>query len=111
MNLRQKVLFVVLISFLYGCSENDLTDDFFIEINTPIIFSSNIFIGKESRGLPILSANEIQNIIVYAYYTGNGVDSTWSKYGSNSVPNFFYAQTLTNSGYNTVTNKWEYSSI
>ena len=91
MNLRQKVLFVVLISFLYGCSENDLTDDFFIEINTPIMFSSNILIGKESRGLPILSANEIQNIIVYADYTGNVGDSTCSKYVSTSVHNVFYA--------------------
>ena len=111
MDLRQKILFFILISLLYGCSEQNFKDDLLIFIKKPIIFSPNINVEEETRGLPVTSANGIQSVIVYAYYTGNGNDSTWADYGVNTVPNFFNAQTLTNSGYNTGTNKWEYSPI
>ena len=110
MNIKSKILFFIMISFLYKCSKEDFKENFSNVINKQVMFSSNIS-AEYMRGLPLTSVNEIQNIIVYAYYTGNGNDSTWSDYGANTVPNFLNAQTLTNSGYNTGTNKWEYSPI
>ena len=74
-----------------------------------IKFSSTVTKDKTSRGLPLTSSNLISEFIAYAYYTGNGSDNTWELKNSSASPNFMFQQSITNGGYNTGTNKWEYS--
>lgn len=52
----------------------------------------------QSRGLPISSANDMPNMGVFAYYTGNGNTNNWGAKGATATPNFMNNIQITSTG-------------
>lgn len=50
-----------------------------------------------TRGTPISTSSEMVDMGVFAYYTGDGIENTWSNVGSSSFPNFMNNDKLVNS--------------
>lgn len=51
-----------------------------------------------TRGFPILSSNDIPDMGVFAYYTGNGIANNWTVLGASATPNFMNNVQITNNG-------------
>lgn len=51
-----------------------------------------------TRGFPILSSNDIPDMGVFAYYTGNGTANNWAALGASATPNFMNNVPITNNG-------------
>ena len=51
-----------------------------------------------TRGFPILSSNDIPDMGVFAYYTGNGTANNWAAQGASATPNFMNNIKITNNG-------------
>ena len=101
------ILFILLTLSLAGCR---FEDSFPVPDNGD--GSLRFIIDKPerpfTRGLPLNTADSLNSITVYGYYTGNGTDN-WSAKYSDAVPNFMDGTTLTNTGYGTSTANWTYS--
>lgn len=102
-----KIIQLIIFIFLSACVPHEDISQLYEK--QQVYFSSNTSIYNLSRGTPISSANSVSEFVVYAYYTGNGDENTWTIKKDSAVPNFMYEQVVTNSGYNTGTNSWEYS--
>lgn len=52
----------------------------------------------KTRGLPVLSSDEILDMGVFAYYTGDGTANNWGSQGATAYPDFMNNIQITNSG-------------
>ena len=103
-----KIIVFIAAFMLSACYNED--DERAVEpIQRAVYFHSTMGHEAFSRGTPATSVNGLQNLAIYAYYTGNGSDNDWSNKYATAVPNFFNGQELTNTGYNTGTTSWSYS--
>lgn len=59
----------------------------------------------QTRGLPIVSAADIPDMGVFAYYTGNGAANNWAAKGATATPNFMDNVRVTNSA-----GTWSYAN-
>ena len=110
MKIVSKIWYVIIILLCFSCTEHE--PDLKEWDNNWIKFNSYIINSQFTRGTPITSSNDISDMSVYAYYTGNGTnENNWADNGSTAVPNFMMAQTVNNSGYGTGTNNWEYTPV
>ena len=50
----------------------------------------------QTRGMPIVSATDIPDMGVFAYYTGNGAANNWASQGATAAPNFMDNVRITN---------------
>lgn len=84
-------------SFLtVSCTETTDLNDYDYKTNG-IQFTTSSDI-PQSRGLPISSANDIPDMGVFAYYTGNGIANNWGAKGATATPNFMNNIQITNNG-------------
>ncbi|MCD7943084.1 MAG: fimbrillin family protein [Bacteroides intestinalis] len=84
-------------SFLtVSCTETTDLNSYDYETNG-IQFTTSSDI-PQSRGLPISSANDMPNMGVFAYYTGNGIANNWGAKGTTATPNFMNNIQITNNG-------------
>ena len=60
-----------------------------------------------SRGMPIESSENIPNMVVYGYYTGNGASNNWAAKGNYAVPDFVDGLQVNNDG----NGVWSYSGV
>ena len=102
------ILFIILFPFILGCHP-ELKDILPIQNDGSIQFKIKTPDKTFTRGLPIENANNISEMSIYGYYTGNGDDYEWSEVYTAAIPNFMCGTTITNSGYTTGTNNWTYS--
>lgn len=81
-----KLTFVCLAtSFLaISCTDTTESGDYYSE---EIRFSTASEI-PQTRALPVLSSNDIPDMGVYAYYTGNGTANNWDARGATATPGF-----------------------
>jgi hypothetical protein len=70
----------------------------------PVRFAATAEWGQ-TRGMPILSATDIPDMGVFAYYTGNGVANNWAAQGAAAAPNFMNNVQVTNSA-----GTWSYAN-
>ncbi len=61
-----------------------------------------------SRGTPIGSSNQMDNMVVYGYYTGQDGDN-WASKGSTAGPNLPENLVVNNLGKGTGTDNWDYN--
>ena len=99
-------LIFVFFSIIVGCSDTDFYEK---KYDDKIAFFAECKTEALTRGTPIELSNNIPNISVYGYYTGDGNNNTWEKQGANAVPDFFDGITITNSGVGTEQPSWNYS--
>ena len=111
MSSKFNILIFIWCIFVLGCSDPDFNQECDQNKDRAILFKSYITNEINTKGLPITNSNDLQEIVVYGYYTGNGTDNSWTEKGSVTDANFFDAQVITNLGYKTGTNKWEYSPV
>ena len=108
---RFNIVIFMLLIFISGCTDTDFNKEYDQNKDYLILFNSYISNEINTKGLPITTSNNLEQIVVYGYYTGNGTDNNWNENQSDAEVNFFDAQIITNSGYKTVTDKWEYSPV
>lgn len=91
-----KLIFVFLAaSFLaVSCTENMDMNDY----KTNGISFTTTSDMVHARGLPILSSNDIPNMGVFAYYTGNGAAKNWAAQGATATPDYMNNIQITNNG-------------
>ena len=65
-----------------NCTDEDLIKNRSGEV---ITFSAIKSKDVATRGTPITTANDISNMCVYGYYTGNGSDYTWDNVESTAT--------------------------
>lgn len=84
-------LIIIIVLFIsIGCNKLDNQDEF-------IRFSVSQKDQIITRGTPISNSSEMVDMGVFAYYTGDGIENTWSNVGSSSFPNFMNNDKLVNS--------------
>lgn len=98
----------IFICILTGCRDHEIYDDNSI---SRISFAAINKVNDFTRGTPVTSSNDIANICVYGYYTGNGTDYTWDEVGSTAEPSLFDGLVVTNNGVGTGTSSWSYSKL
>lgn len=59
----------------------------------------------QTRGMPVVSAADIPDMGVFAYYTGNGTANNWAAKGATATPNFMDNVRVTNSA-----GTWSYAN-
>ena len=91
-----KLTFMCLAASFLTVSCTEITDLNDYETNG-IQFTTSSDI-PQSRGLPISSANDMPNMGVFAYYTGNGNANNWGAKGATATPNFMNNIQITNNG-------------
>lgn len=97
----------VLVCIITACSDDKLYEDKNLEkIRFSAVSNNDAF----TRGTPIMTSNDIENICVYGYYTGDGSNNTWDNTGSTTSPTLFDGVIVTNSGVGTGTSSWSYAT-
>lgn len=96
---------LIFIFVIIGCSDDNFYDKKYSdEITFSVVNDEEIY----TRGTPIITSNDISNICVYGYYTGDGSNNTWEYKKDTATPSFFNGITVTNSGKETGTSSWSY---
>lgn len=86
----RKLIIIIVLFISIGCNKLDNQDEF-------IRFSVSQKDQVITRGTPISTSSEMVDMGVFAYYTGDGIENTWSNVGSSSFPNFMNNDKLVNS--------------
>jgi hypothetical protein len=86
----RKLIIIIVLFISIGCNKLDNQDEF-------IRFSVSQKDQVITRGTPISTSTEMVDMGVFAYYTGDGIENTWSNVGSSSFPNFMNNDKLVNS--------------
>lgn len=93
-----KLLFVCIMLAVLAISCEDSTDLNDYDFKTDeICFETASSVGQ-ARGLPVGSSNDILNMGVFAYYTGNGAANSWTVQGATATPNYMNNIQVTNNG-------------
>ena len=93
-----KLTFVCLVaSFLtVSCTDTtDLNNNDYETNGIRFTMASDIV---QSRGLPVLSSNDIPDMGVFAYYTGDGAANNWAAQGASATPGYMNNIQITNNG-------------
>ncbi|MCD7939441.1 MAG: fimbrillin family protein [Bacteroides intestinalis] len=92
-----KLAFLCLVaSFLtVSCTETTDFNDNDYETNSIRFTAASDIV--QSRGLPVLSSNEIPDMGVFAYYTGDGSANNWDAKGATATPDYMNNIQITNS--------------
>lgn len=98
-------MFVITIA---SCADDDIYEN---NYNEAIVFSVENSNEAFARGTPILVSDNISNICVYGYYTGDGSDSTWNDRSATATPSYFDGIKLTNNGVGTSSPFWAYEGL
>lgn len=92
-----KLAFVCLVASLFAVSCTETTDFNDNDYETNGIRFSAASDIVQSRGLPVLSSNEIPDMGVFAYYTGDGSANNWAAKGTTAAPDYMDNIQITNS--------------
>ena len=98
----------ILLFIMAGCSDDDISNNKYSE---KITFSTRSNNEAHTRGTPIMSSDDLSDICVYGYYTGDGGSNEWANVGSTAIPSLFNGVTVTNSNVGTSTPSWSYQNI
>ena len=93
-----RLAFVCLVASFWAVSCTETTDFNDNDYETNGIRFSAASDIVQSRGLPVLSSNEIPDMGVFAYYTGDGSANNWAAKGATAAPDYMNNIQITNSG-------------
>lgn len=92
-----RLAFVCLVASFWAVSCTETTDFNDNDYETNGIRFSAASDIVQSRGLPVLSSNEIPDMGVFAYYTGDGSANNWAAKGATAAPDYMDNIQITNS--------------